>query len=44
MLNAICAGFKDTPNICKPILEDDDLKEDFETSTYQIHDHGYEVG
>jgi len=44
VLNAICAGFKDTPNICKPILEDDDLKEDFETGTYQISDHGYSFG
>ena len=43
VLNAICAGFKDTPNICKPILEDDDLKEDFETGTYQISDHGYNL-
>merc|ERR1719284_793196 len=44
VLNAICAGFKDTPNICKPILEDEDLKDDYETGTYQISDHGYSLG
>lgn len=44
VMNAICAGFKETPKICKPILEDPDLREDFEVGVYQISDHGYGIG
>jgi hypothetical protein len=33
-LNALCAGFKDAPKICQPILEDDDLEDDLETGIY----------
>lgn len=40
-MNALCAGFKDTPKICKPILEDDDLEDDLETGIYNIDDGGY---
>lgn len=44
VMNAICAGFRDTPNICKPILEDPDLQDDFETGVFDISDHGYGFG
>lgn len=44
VMNAICAGFHDTPNICKPILEDPDLQDDFETGIFDISDHGYGFG
>lgn len=44
VMNAICAGFKDSPDICKPILEDPDLKDDYEVGVYNINDHGYGMG
>ena len=44
VMNAICAGFHDTPNMCKPILEDPDLQDDFETGVFNISDHGYGYG
>jgi hypothetical protein len=44
VMNAICAGFQDTPNICKPILEDPDLQDDYETGVFDISDHGYSFG
>jgi hypothetical protein len=44
VMNAICAGFKDVPQICKPILEDPDLQDDYEVGVYNISDHGYGIG
>ena len=44
VMNAICAGFHDTPNMCKPILEDPDLQDDYEVGTFDISDHGYGYG
>ena len=44
VMNAICAGFKDVPNMCKPILEDPDLADDYEVGIYNINDHGYGMG
>lgn len=44
VMNAICAGFHDTPQICKPILEDPDLQDDYEVGVYNISDHGYGFG
>lgn len=44
VMNAICSGFHDTPQICKPILEDPDLQDDFEVGVYNISDHGYGLG
>merc|ERR1719197_691093 len=44
VMNAICAGFKDVPQICKPILEDPDPQDDYEVGVYNISDHGYGIG
>lgn len=44
VMNAICSGFQDTPPICKPILEDPDLEDDYEIGVYNISDHGYSFG
>merc|ERR1711937_642666 len=34
----------DVPDICKPVLEDPDLQDDFEVGVYSISDHGYGIG
>lgn len=44
VMNAICSGFHDIPDICKPILEDPDLQDDYEVGVYNISDHGYGLG
>jgi len=38
LLNAICAGFKDAPDRCITILEDDDLENDLEGGIIYIED------
>ena len=43
VMNAICAGFAESPPICKPILEDPDLEDDYEVGVFNISDHGYSM-